>query len=124
MSGPLEDIHGMIAGEKPMSDDLVKHWDDIKERLPIKHDEAAELMFDIADKMADRIEALEAQLAEAVAALEPFAQTLERYSGFAEYSLFGVWEDVNGAAGRKLNILRKQNFDEAAAVLAKLTKAD
>lgn len=68
-----------------------------------------------------RIEALEAQIkaADALAeALTPFSVTLERYSGFTEYALFGIWEDVNGAAGRKLNILRMANFDDAKAALA------
>ena len=66
---------------------------------------------------AERAEAENARLREA---LRPFACTLEPYFGYTEYALFGVWEDVNGAAGRKLNILRKQNFDDARAAIAQI----
>lgn len=31
MSGPLEDIHGMIAGDGPMGDDLVKRMNDVRD---------------------------------------------------------------------------------------------
>lgn len=73
------------------------------------------------------IERLRAKVAKADAlakALKPFAATLERYSGYTEYALFGVWEDVRGAAGRKLNILRKENFDDAKTALAAYRETD
>lgn len=92
MTGPLEDIHGMIAGENPMADDLVK-------RLRAND-------LDECYEAADRIEALEAQLAEAVAALQ-------FYAGPHEYPSEGPWG------------LNSQDFGAKAAVaLHKITKAD
>lgn len=83
-------------------------------------EENRDAAMDDAQEEHDRAEAAEAKLAVARDALEPFAATLGRYSGFTKYALFGIWEDVNGAAGRKLNILRKQNFDDARDALAQL----
>jgi len=64
--------------------------------------------------------ALQAERDELVKALKPFAQTLQGYSGFTEYTLFGIWEDVNGAAWRKLNILRHPDFKKAQALVEEL----
>lgn len=41
-------------------DDLAKAWDVLRENLPNDHAEAAEILFDRCDLMADRIEELEA----------------------------------------------------------------
>lgn len=71
-------------------------------------------VYDVERARADRLEAERDALREC---LRPFAATFERYPGFSDYALFGVWEDVNGAAGRKLNILRKQDFDNARDAL-------
>ena len=49
----------------------VAGWDDLKERLPMNGHEAAELLFDYGDKLADTIEAQAAELA--------------RLRGFAEF---------------------------------------
>lgn len=45
--------------------DLVEQWDALKDSLPPNHAEAAALLFDHGDKLADRITALEAQVAAA-----------------------------------------------------------
>ncbi len=45
--------------------DLVEQWDALKDSLPPNHAEAAALLFDHGDKLADRITALEAQIAAA-----------------------------------------------------------
>jgi len=45
--------------------DLTDAWDDLKDRLPDDDASAAGMLFDFCDKLADRITALEAQVAEA-----------------------------------------------------------
>lgn len=61
-------------------DDLAKEWDVLRENLPTDHAEAAEILFDRCDLMADRIEALEAEMeariAEAVKAEREVAKAL------------------------------------------------
>lgn len=54
-------------------DDIVKEWDALRESLPDDHAEAAEILFDRCDLMADRIEALEADVATALEALRFYA---------------------------------------------------
>lgn len=73
MTGPLEDIHGMIAGEGQISDDLVNRARDCANGVgDFKTDRGD---FGLLDDLADRIEKLEGQLAEAHALFDKINRT-------------------------------------------------
>ena len=116
----------MTKDHQTETDDLVDRLEDSKgwpnlgkaaaARIKALSAELSETKKDVTD-METRALKAEAENARLRDVLKPFATSLERYSGFTDYALFGIWEDVNGAAGRKLNILRKSDFDKARAAL-------
>lgn len=71
-------------------DDLAKEWDVLRENLPDDHAEAAEILFDRCDLMADRIEALEADVATALEAMRKVEDAMTAWNERQDKSSFGA----------------------------------
>jgi hypothetical protein len=80
-----------VVGVEIMGYDLVETWDDLKDNMPESHADAAEAMHDLGDKMADRIEALEAENARLKWALEVFADDTNWFDVTEDNIRYPAW---------------------------------